>query len=168
MSEASHRRIISGEKDGNSFVAVAEAIEPVIRENGTKFWGVWGAQNVTRLPTDGTPDWPPTVFPPPGGYRIHFVEFPAADASVTDPVGEWPESGLARGYQYSDAPGMHKTDSVDIVIVMEGQIGLEFEDGTLIELVPGDAVVQNGARHAWRHRDAPCRVCFVNLGAVHD
>jgi hypothetical protein len=166
MSEPKYRRIVSGEKDGKSFVAAAEAIEPIVRDNGTKFWGVWGGQDVTRLPTDGTPNWPRTVFPPPNGYRIHFVEFPPAGAEGAEPVGEWPESGLERGYQYSDEPGMHKTDSVDIVIVLEGQIGLEFEDGTLIELVPGDAVVQNGARHAWRYRDVPCRMCFVNLGAV--
>jgi hypothetical protein len=163
------RRIITGERDGKSFFATTEQVAPIVRDNGTKFWGIWGAEDVTRLPNDGSPDYVQTFFPPTGGYRVHFVEFPAAGSPPVEPVGEWPPSGLDTDFQYRDrAAGMHMTDSVDIVIVIEGQIGLESEDGTVVELTPGDVVIQNGAVHAWRYRDAPCRLCFVNLGAVRD
>ena len=168
-SEPTFRRIVTGERDGRSFYATVAEVQPIVRDNGTKYWGIWGADDVTHLPNDGSPNYVQTFFPPPHGYRVHFVEFPAAGSPPVEPVGEWPGSGLKTDFQYRDrAAGMHMTDSVDIVIVIEGTIGLEAEDGTVVDLKAGDVVVQNGAVHAWRHRDVPCRLCFVNLGAIRD
>lgn len=161
------RRVITGERAGKSIFSRIEEVEPIINTAGLKYWGIWGAEDVTTLPNDGGPNYVQTFFPPPGGYRVHFVQFPAEGAEKEPPQGEWPNSGLSSDFQFRDATsGMHMTDSIDVVIVIEGRIGLESEDGTVAELQPGDVVVQNGAMHAWRYRDVPCRVCFVNLGAV--
>jgi hypothetical protein len=168
-SEPRIRRIVTGEREGRSIYATTAEVEPIIRENGTRYWGIWGAEDVTQLPNDGSPNYVQTFFPPSRGYRVHFVEFPARGTAPVEPVGEWPPSGLKSDFQYRDrAAGMHMTDSVDVVIVIEGQIGLETEEGSVVELKPGDVVVQNGAMHAWRSRDVPCRVCFVNLGAARN
>jgi quercetin dioxygenase-like cupin family protein len=50
-----------------------------------------------------------------------------------------------------DQPGMHVTQTVDYVVVLDGQIWLELDDGQLVSLRQGDTVVQNGTRHAWRN-----------------
>jgi len=159
------RRVVSGEKNGTSFFAAVEAVTPIVNKEGLAYWPIFGGDEVTKVPTEGAPDYNLSFFPPAGGFRIHVVEFPALGAEHDEPQGVWPESGLASGFQFRDATsGFHKTDSIDVVVILSGEMGLESEDGTEVILHPGDVVVQNGAMHAWRHKNVPCRVCFVNLG----
>ncbi|MBE1470618.1 cupin domain-containing protein [Kibdelosporangium phytohabitans] len=63
-------------------------------------------------------------------------------------------------------PGMHTTDSLDYVLVAEGEITLELDDGEQTVLRAGDVVVQNGTRHAWRnHGTRTCTIAGVAIGA---
>jgi mannose-6-phosphate isomerase-like protein (cupin superfamily) len=65
-----------------------------------------------------------------------------------------------------DAPGMHTTDTIDFEYVISGRVVLELDDGASVELGPGDTVVQNGTRHAWRNPfDEPCRMVVFLVGA---
>ena len=48
------------------------------------------------------------------------------------------------------ASGVHTTDTIDFEYVISGRVVLELDDGVTTELGPGDTVVQNGPRHAWR------------------
>ena len=67
-----------------------------------------------------------------------------------------------------DHPGMHTTATVDYEFVVSGSIVLELDDGTEVELHPGDTVVQNGTRHAWRNQGSePCQMVVVLIGAHH-
>ena len=62
---------------------------------------------------------------------------------------------------------MHTTDTVDIVLVLSGEITLELDDGVQVHLQAGDTVVQNGTRHAWRNTSAePCTLAGAQIGAV--
>ncbi|TDP91858.1 cupin domain-containing protein [Labedaea rhizosphaerae] len=64
------------------------------------------------------------------------------------------------------APGMHRTDSLDYVLVVSGEVTLELDDGEQTVLAAGDVVVQNGTRHAWRnHGTEPCTIVGVAIGA---
>jgi quercetin dioxygenase-like cupin family protein len=65
-----------------------------------------------------------------------------------------------------DGSGMHTTDTVDFDVVVSGEVWLELDDGAKVLLKPGDCVVQNGTRHAWRNRStAPCVIAVCLLGA---
>jgi quercetin dioxygenase-like cupin family protein len=62
---------------------------------------------------------------------------------------------------------MHRTDTVDYGIVLEGKIDmlLDQED---VHLSVGDVVVQQQTNHAWVNRSgAPCRMAFVLVDARH-
>ena len=73
--------------------------------------------------------------------------------------------GLAERFE-PESPGMHTTDTVDYGILTEGEISLELDDGKVVALKPGDVVVQNGTRHAWRNRGTrPATLIFVLIGA---
>jgi quercetin dioxygenase-like cupin family protein len=52
------------------------------------------------------------------------------------------------------APGcpllLHRTHSLDIGIVMEGEVEMELDDGRTTLLKRGDMFVQRGAMHGWR------------------
>ena len=49
----------------------------------------------------------------------------------------------------AERPGVHRTDTLDWVTVLAGEVELILDDETL-RLAPGDCVVQRGTPHAWR------------------
>jgi len=76
--------------------------------------------------------------------------------------------GLAEKFEV-DNPGMHRTDSVDYDILLDGELWLELDDGKEVHLKPYDTVIQNGTRHAWRNKsDKPATIAFVLIGAERE
>ena len=56
---------------------------------------------------------------------------------------------------------MHRTESIDYGIVLEGEITLVLDDSE-VTLHAGDVVVQRGTDHAWANRsDAVTQVAFI-------
>jgi quercetin dioxygenase-like cupin family protein len=63
-------------------------------------------------------------------------------------------------------PGMHTTNSVDVDIVLAGEIVLELDDGVEAVMRTGDMVVQNGTRHRWHNRGSiPAVLAAFLVGA---
>lgn len=66
----------------------------------------------------------------------------------------------------ADAPGFHRSDTIDYGVLLEGELTLELDDGERV-LRQGDVVVQMGTRHAWRNTgNSPARMLFVMVGAA--
>lgn len=62
---------------------------------------------------------------------------------------------------------MHRTDTVDYVIILEGAIDMEMDDGLEVHLEAGDVLVQQGTYHSWANRgDVPCRLAAVLVDAT--
>jgi mannose-6-phosphate isomerase-like protein (cupin superfamily) len=81
----------------------------------------------------------------PGATRFRIVEFPPTDSAGV----------------------MHKTPTVDYLVVLEGEIDLIFENGSEAHLKQGDCVVQLGGMHAWHNRSRrPTRMAAVAVGGV--
>jgi quercetin dioxygenase-like cupin family protein len=69
-------------------------------------------------------------------------------------------------YQAGVAGRLHRTDSVDLAIVMSGEIDMELDDGVVVHLKAGDALVQRGTVHNWvNNGPEPCRIAFVLVSA---
>ena len=49
-------------------------------------------------------------------------------------------------------PMMHKTDTLDVIILVRGEVDLLLDDGDAKSLKPGDVVIQRAANHAWVNR----------------
>jgi len=67
------------------------------------------------------------------------------------------------------APGvarrMHRTDSIDYIVVISGEIDMELDDST-VHLAAGDVMVQRGTIHNWVNRGtAPCVLAVVLVAA---
>ena len=61
----------------------------------------------------------------------------------------------------SPHPLMHRTESVDYGVVIDGEMTLVLDQGEVL-LRPGSVVVQRGTNHAWANRSTrPCRMLFV-------
>jgi quercetin dioxygenase-like cupin family protein len=62
---------------------------------------------------------------------------------------------------------MHRTQSVDYGIVLQGEVHLVLDDGSETRLAPGDVVVQRGTDHAWENRtDSVARMAFMLIDGV--
>jgi mannose-6-phosphate isomerase-like protein (cupin superfamily) len=169
--------VVTGQDATGKSVFVSDsAVEPVTLSQitGPEFHRVWGSDVTPQLPTDGTQPAQPTYFPPAPGYRMGFFTLPPADAPVPENIDvaalftEMAEKlpGMAEVME-ADHPGMHTTDTVDLDLVISGEVFLELDDGAEVRLGPGDCVVQNGTRHAWHNRSSEPAVLFVALlGAV--
>src|SRR4051812_42075904 len=58
-------------------------------------------------------------------------------------------------------PHMHRTETVDYVIVIDGEIEMDM-DASSVKLKAGDILVQRGTNHAWANRSGRnARVAFV-------
>ncbi|HEV8533546.1 MAG TPA: cupin domain-containing protein [Methylomirabilota bacterium] len=67
------------------------------------------------------------------------------------------------------APGLaarnHRTDSIDYIVVISGEIDMELDD-SLVHLQAGDVMVQRGTIHNWVNRGtAPCVLAVVLIDA---
>ncbi len=72
-------------------------------------------------------------------------------------VGEIPAGGRSP---------MHRTNSVDYGIVMEGELDMEVDGGEVVHLRAGDVVVQRGTNHAWiNNSGAPVRMAWILIAA---
>ena len=70
------RRVVTGRTDNGRSVFVSdEQIEPIRLSlmPGLEFARVWGDDDTTSLPADGTPPAAPAFFPPERGYRFTFA-----------------------------------------------------------------------------------------------
>jgi quercetin dioxygenase-like cupin family protein len=63
------------------------------------------------------------------------------------------------------AGNMHRTETIDYVIVMAGEVEMDLDDST-VKLRAGDVLVQRGTNHAWVNRGTePARIAFVLIDA---
>lgn len=64
------------------------------------------------------------------------------------------------------APRNHRTESIDYAVVMAGEIDMELDDGVVVHLKQGDALVQGGTIHNWVNKGkVDCVIAFVLIHA---
>jgi mannose-6-phosphate isomerase-like protein (cupin superfamily) len=171
------RRVVTGRDATGKSVFVSDGqVEPLrlALMPGLEFVRLWGDDQTPSLPADGTQPAAPAFFPPAGGYRFAFVTIPPEgsatlpdDLDVQHAIAEVNEAlpGMM-DHMEPDNPGMHTTDTVDLDLMLTGEMFLELDDGAEVHLRPGDCVVQNGTRHAWHNRGSePCTMLSILVGA---
>jgi uncharacterized cupin superfamily protein len=67
------------------------------------------------------------------------------------------------------APGghkfMHRTETLDYAILLNGECDLELDDGKTVHMKTGDICVQRGTMHAWVPTGGPCTFAFILIDA---
>ena len=170
------RRVVTGRTgDGRSVFIADEHVEPITLNllPGAEFHRIWGSDATVSLPSDGSPPAAPGYFPPEGGFRFSFFTLGPDTVTLPDDLDigaalvELGDKlpGMAEVME-PEHPGMHTTDTVDVDLVISGEVWLELDDGATVQLGPGDCVVQNGTRHAWHNRSSePCVIAVALIGA---
>jgi quercetin dioxygenase-like cupin family protein len=94
--------------------------------------------------------------PPPGGTTFRVFELPD-DAVVAEYL-------RAQGASHGADASFHRTNTLDYVLILDGEITLELDRGA-VALGPGDCVVQRATNHAWRNKSGkPVRMAVVMVG----
>jgi mannose-6-phosphate isomerase-like protein (cupin superfamily) len=109
------------------------------------------------------------VPPPRRGSIFRIAEFPPqTGGEVRDNEALLRDFGIGADVKRGHAPrhpAIHRTRSIDYVIVLEGEIDLLLDEGE-VRLHAGDVVVQRGTNHAWTNRgNAVCRLGMVFIDA---
>ena len=96
------------------------------------------------------------------GINVWTTEgFPAnndgpEDAGLRKVGHDGPDGTIFRILEF--APGLaarnHRTDSIDYIVVLSGEIEMELDD-TVVRLKAGDVMVQRGTIHNWVNRGTP-------------
>lgn len=143
------KRVVTGRgSDGRDTIMCENGVEPAAGMPGSASQTrlCWATPDGIVLPGDGTDPVAAAVMsmPAPGEARFVFVTFAPNSASP-----------------------MHLTPTMDCVAIVSGELWLVMEDGSEARLAAGDAVVQNGTRHAWENRSGqPCTIAATMIGAV--
>jgi mannose-6-phosphate isomerase-like protein (cupin superfamily) len=168
-------RVVTGHDAGGKAIVAHNGPLPTVVElqaiPGTVFHEVWSTTG-SPSPVDNGPDptLSPLSLPPPRlGTRMRFVDIPpdtpeflangANNMKVAfSQIGDEKASTVQA---HSPHPLMHRTESVDYGIVIEGEMTLVLDDSEVL-LKPGSVVVQRGTNHAWANRSGRmCRMLFV-------
>lgn len=182
MSFPSIHRVVTGHDDQGRSVVSSEGPLPTVVEiaaiPGTLFHEVWStSQTPARVGNDGDPTLGPLVLSPPaGGTRMRFVDIPPdtddflanAQHRMHEAFSQIGEAQASTVKNDSPHPLMHRTESVDYGIVIDGEMTLVLDRGE-VALKAGSVVVQRGTNHAWANRSGKsCRMLFILVDGRYD
>lgn len=170
------RRVVTGHDANGKAVVLSDGPAPFVHVNPTE--PEWYSTDIFRTneaPARIVSKSPETALGPrrqmPAKHgtviRInHFPPEPEAVRKMTPEdsrrafaaLGNEQAATFGRGGRH---PLMHRTETIDYAIVLEGEITMVMDEED-VHLKAGDVVIQCGTNHAWSNRsDAPCVVVFV-------
>ncbi len=178
---APFRRIVTGHDEHGRAVILEDAPPPRVAriggEHGPLFFEVWNTRE-TPARIDRSSGEPREegiqLAPPKNGTRIRVLEVPPEDPSIAKLTPEqarahFAEVGAADAASHSgEHVFMHRTETIDYGIVLEGEITLIMEEGETVARA-GDIVIQRGTNHGWANRGKePCRIAFILIDGRFD
>ena len=148
------RRVVTGHDAAGKSVILSDGAPPQRHPMqgpavGADFVEIWSTTDeVPQLTsTEAEPNERAFTIMPPSGHLLRIIEiYP-------------PKDGGKR-------TAMHRTRTLDYVVVIEGEIVLILDDSEVV-LTKGQTVVQRGTNHAWENRsDAMARMAFFHINAA--
>ena len=184
MSQAAFRRIVTGhDAQGRSIILEDRSPPRVARiggDLGPLFYEVWNTREtparIDRMSGEPTEDGI-QLAPPRGGTRIRVLDIPPEDERLRALSPEavrahFAEVGAAsaasQGGSGSRHPFMHRTETIDYGIVLEGELTLILDEGETV-VRQGDIVIQRGTNHGWANRSGRnCRIAFILIDGTFE
>lgn len=169
------RRVVTGLNLAGQSIFIADGDAAAVKEMEsmpglalTDFWETRTTPADNSGNTDVT-DRPVVLEPPVGGTIFRMVEFPPDSAWKGKADGAEAFASIGAGHAKdarNDDPMMHKTATIDYLVVVKGEIWAILETGEVC-LRPGDVMIQRGTNHSWSVRtDEPCLLAAVLVNAT--
>lgn len=160
------RRIVTGHDAAGRSVVLSDGIADSILENPTRpgrgLTNLWVTDNmpVSNAGNEDAAKRPVVLEPPANGSVFRFFQImPEESPDDVEPAEQ--ERRAAAGFAAMGAaharidtarhPSMHKTSTVDYIILLSGKVTMLLDDGE-VDLEPLDVVVQRGTNHGWVNR----------------
>ena len=150
----SKRRVVTGHDSSGKSVVLSDGPPPQHHSMlgpsiGADFHEIWSDADAVPELTPGVASEPnarPFTIMPATGHLLRILDvYPLEDGGKRT--------------------AMHRTRTLDYVIVIEGELVLILDDSEVI-LKPGDVVVQRGTDHAWENRSAAiARAAYFHIDA---
>ena len=164
------RRIVTGHNDDGKSIVLQDGPSPHVLENPTQegrgLTDLWRsfATPADNSGNDDAADTQVTLSPPGNGSVFRFFQIrPAAwDAQMSNEerakrdAENFAKMGATGAHDSASSQhGMHKTDTVDYIILLSGQVSLILDEGE-VAMESMDVVIQRGTNHAWvNHGNEP-------------
>lgn len=184
MQEAPVRRVVTGhDADGRAIIQQDGPVPRVRRvggDHGPLFFEVWNTREsparIDRASGEPVEDGI-TLAAPRGGTRIRVLDIPP-DGDRLDQVtpeqaqAHFAEVNAGAASSHTGAGSrhahMHRTETVDYGIVLEGELVLILDEGETT-VRAGDIVIQRGTNHGWANRsDRNCRIAFILIDGAYE
>jgi len=177
MKEAPVRRVVTGhDAQGKAIIQQDGAVPRMQRiggPHGPMFYEVWNTRD-TPVPIDRASGEPREegiqLAPPKRGTRIRVLDIPPEDQSISAVTPEearahFASVGAAAASSHQGTGSrhafMHRTETIDYGIVLEGEVTLIMDEGETV-VRAGDIVIQRGTNHGWANRSGRhCRIAFI-------
>lgn len=170
------RRVVTGHDADGKAIIISDGppanMQLVGGPGGPTFFEIWHTLETPALiySQPKEPDENGLVLPPPKkGTRMRIIEFPpdgeeirkltGADAAAKfKMMGDEKASTSKEGAPH---PLMHRTQTIDYGIVLEGEITLILDRAESV-VGAGGIIIQCGTNHAWANRSGKiCRMAFI-------
>jgi mannose-6-phosphate isomerase-like protein (cupin superfamily) len=148
------RRVVTGHDGGGKSVILSDGPPPQhhpmqgpgIGADFVEIWNVAAPVPTLTSTERAEPNERPFTIMPPTGHLLRIIDI-------------WPLN------QGGSRTPMHRTTTLDYVVVIEGELTLILDDSETT-LRPGDAVVQRGTNHAWENRgEVNAKAAFFHIDA---
>lgn len=170
------RRVVTGHDDTGSAVIISDApparVVQVGGPGGPTFFEVWNTRETPAV-IDRQSSEPAesglVLTPPKKGTRIRVIDFPPegdeirrlSEAEARAKFSTMGGAEASKAKAGAPHPLMHRTETIDYGIVLEGEMTLVVDQGETT-IRAGDIVIQRGTNHAWANRSGQnCRMAFV-------
>ena len=152
------RRIVTGHnEEGRSVITLDGPPARSIGEDVGGLFELWNTDGNNIISTDNVDraDADIILSPPIGGTKFRYFQINPLPEGVPDEMMQeiaadaFEKIGAAHHrVDTSKHPAMHKTDTIDYIILLKGDVTLILDEEE-VSLKPFDVVVQRGTNHAW-------------------
>jgi len=172
------RRVVTGHNNhGKSIIELDEGPAKELEANGSGLFEIWMTRGLpatdNQMFRDYIAEEELALCPPDGAVKVRWFMVPPEMEGASD---EDKEVAAAFGFAAVQAeharvdttrhPMMHKTKSVDYIIIIKGEVDMLLDEGEARSLKPGDVVIQRGTNHAWvNHGKEPALLVAVLVDA---
>jgi quercetin dioxygenase-like cupin family protein len=177
------RRVVTGHDASGKAVVLEDGLAPAVRSNpkrpghvSTDLWKTSESPVIVRREEPDPTAGPKQIHPPPRGTVFRISEIaPETEAIRNMDSSQAKEVFKAMGNESASTfgqnqrhPFMHRTETIDYAVVLEGEIVMLLDDED-VHLKAGDVVIQRGTNHAWSNRsDKPAKMLYVLIDGEFD
>ncbi|HYM16943.1 MAG TPA: cupin domain-containing protein [Micropepsaceae bacterium] len=174
------RRIVTGHDAQGRSVVLSDAaptnivVNPADPDRGhINFWKTERVPASNEGYADPMAGPPCPLHPPKGGTMFRFFQIApekneaglSADERDRRMEKMFAAAGSEARTRTGQHPSMHKTDSLDYIVLLKGEVTALFDVGE-VKMRPFDVLIQRGTNHGWvNHGDEPVLLVAVLVDA---